>query len=98
MLRMVYPGRQVECNKSSQHKLDYKMKRVNDEKRETKKEEENITQNDKKTKREAQECDFKIHEHNSNDTEHELNKEDTEIEKEKNAEPKNNKENYPNQR
>ena len=45
-----------------------------------------------------QECDFKIPEHNRNDEEHEQSKENTEIETKKNAEPENNKGNYPSQR
>ena len=58
----------------------------------------NITQNDKKTKNETQEYDFKINEDDRNEQGYEQNKENTEIEKEKNAEPKSNKENHPNQR
>ena len=54
-------------------------------------EEENITQDDRKTENETQECEFKFHVHDRNDEKHEQNKEDTEIENEKNAEPKNNK-------
>ena len=38
MLRKVYPGRQVECNNSSRHKIDHKRKGVNDDKRETQEE------------------------------------------------------------
>ena len=92
MLRKAYPGRQVECINSSQHKIDHKIKGVNDDNGESQ-EEENITQDDRKTENEAQECDFKIHEHNRNgDEEHEKHKKDTEIKKEKNAEPENNKE------
>ena len=92
MLRKAYPGRQVECINSSQHKIDHKIKGVNDDNGESQ-EEENITQDDRKTENEAQECDFKIHEHNRNgDEEHEKHKKDTEIKKEENAEPENNKE------
>ena len=47
MLREVYPG---ECKNSSQHKIDNKIKGVNDDNGETQ-EEENITQDDNKTKR-----------------------------------------------
>ena len=46
MLRKVYPGRQVECNNSSQHKIDHKTKGVNDDKRETQ-EEGNIAQDNR---------------------------------------------------
>ena len=42
ILRKVYPGRQVECNNNSQHKIDNKIKGLNDENGETQ-EEENIT-------------------------------------------------------
>ena len=91
MLRKVCPGRQVECKNSSQHKIDHKIKGLNDGNGETQ-EEENITQNDRKTGNEIQECDFRIHEHNRNDEEHEQNKEDNEIKREKKAEPENNKE------
>ena len=87
----VYPGRQVECNNSSRHKIDHKIKGVNDDKRETQ-EEGNIVQDNKQTENETQESDFKIHEHNRNDEEHEQIKEDTGIEKEENREPENNKE------
>ena len=52
----------------------------------------NITQGDRKTENETQECDFKIHEHNGNEEEHEQSKQDNEVEKEKNAEPEINKE------
>ena len=86
MLRKVYPGRQVQCDNSSQDKIDHKIKGVNDDNGETQ-EEGNITRDDRKTENETQECDFKIHEHNRNDEEHEQIKEDTGIEKEKNAEP-----------
>ena len=79
ILRKVYPVRQVECNKGSQLKIDQKIKGINDDKGETQKEEENITQNDRKTENETHEFDFRIHEHNRNDEEHEQNKEDTEI-------------------
>ena len=83
MLRKVYPGRQVECINSSQHKIEHKIIGVNDDNGETQ-EEENITQGDRKTSNEIQKCDFKIHEHNRNDDEeHEQKKKDTEIEKEK---------------
>ena len=91
MLRKVYPGKQVECNNSSRHKIDHKIKGVNDGKRETQ-EEGNIAQDNRQTDNETQECDFKIHEHNRNDEEHEQIKEDTGIEKEENREPENNKE------
>ena len=30
MLRKIYPGRQVECSNSSQHKINHKQKGVND--------------------------------------------------------------------
>ena len=56
------------------------------------KEEENVTQDDRKAENESQECDFKIHEHKRNDEEHEQIKESTRIEKEKVAEPENNNE------
>ena len=56
------------------------------------KEEENVTQDNKKAENEAQECDFKIREHNRNDEEHKQIKESTGIEKEKVAEPENNNE------
>ena len=83
MLRKVYPGRQVECINSSQHKIEHKIIGVNDDNGETQ-EEENITHGDRKTSNEIQKCDFKIHEHNRNDDEeHEQKKKDTEIEKEK---------------
>ena len=91
MLGKVYQSRQVECNNSSQHKIDYKIKGVNNDSGETQ-EEENMTQDDRKTENETQQCEFKIHVHNRNDEKHEQNKEDTEIENEKNAEPENNKE------
>ena len=51
------------------------------------KEEENVTQDDRKAENETQECDFKIHEHNRYDEEHEQIKESTRIEKEKVEEP-----------
>ena len=70
MLRKVYPGRQVECNNSSQHKIDHTTKGVNDENRKTQ-EEENITLDDRKTENERHECEFKIHEHSKSDEEHE---------------------------
>ena len=89
MLRKVYPRRQGECNNSSQHKIDHKIKGVNDDNGETQ-EEGNITQDDRRTENEAQECYFKIHEHNRNDEEHEQIKEYTGIEKERNAEPEDN--------
>ena len=91
MLRKVYPGRQVECNKSSRHKIDHKIKGVNDDKRETQ-EEGNIAQDNRQTENKTQECDFKIHEHNRIDEEHEQIKEDTGIEKEENREPESNSE------
>ena len=56
------------------------------------KDEENVTQDDRKAENETQECDFKIHEHNRNDEEHKQFKESTRIEKEKVAEPENNNE------
>ena len=89
MLGKVYPSRQGECNNSSQHKIDHKIKGVNDDNGETQ-EEGNITQDDRKTENETQECYFKIHEYNRNDEEHEQIKEYTGIEKEKNAEPEDN--------
>ena len=70
MLSKVYLGRQVECNNSSQHKIDKKIKGLDDGNRETQ-EEESITQDDRKTENKAQQRDFKIHEHNRNDEEHE---------------------------
>ena len=81
ILRKVYPGRQVACNNSSQHKIDHKIKGVNDDNGETQ-EEQNITQDDKKTEDETQEYDFKIHKHNRNDEEHEQFKVNTGTEKE----------------
>ena len=45
------------------------------------KEEENVTQDDRKAENETQEYDFKIHEHNGNDEEHEQIKQSTRIEK-----------------
>ena len=42
MLNKVYLGRQVECNNSSQHKIDKKIKGVNDDNGETQ-EKESIT-------------------------------------------------------
>ena len=90
MLRKVYPGRQIECSNSSQHKIDHKIKGVNDPNGETQ-EEENATQDDRKAENETQECEVKIHEHSRNDEEHEHIMEDTGIEKEKIAEPENNK-------
>ena len=57
ILRKIYPGRQVECIKSSQHKIDHKIKVVNDDNEETQ-EEKNITQVDGKTENVTQECDF----------------------------------------
>ena len=90
MLRKVYPGRQVECNNSSRHKIDHKIKGVNDDKRETQ-EEGNIAQDNRQTENETQECDFKIHEHNRNDDEHEQIR-DTGIEREENRELENKKE------
>ena len=98
MLRKVFPGEQVGCNNSSQHKIDHKIKGLNDGNRGTQKEEENITQDGRKTENETQESDFKIHELNRNDENHEQKKEDTQIEKQKNAESQINKENHPNQR
>ena len=87
MLRKIYPGRQVECINSSQHKIDHKIKGVNDDNGETQ-EKENITQDDTKTENETQEYDFKIHEYNRiDDEEHEQNKKGIEIEKEKNVKP-----------
>ena len=68
MLRKIYPVRQVEFINSSQHKIDHIIKAVNDDNGETQ-EEENITQDDRKTEIQTQECDFKIHEHNKNDDE-----------------------------
>ena len=83
MLRKVYPGEQVECNNSSQHKIDHKIKGLNNDNRKIQKEEENITQGDRKRENETKESDFKIHERNRNDDEHEPTKEDTEIENRK---------------
>ena len=68
MLRKIYSGRQVECSNSSHHKIDHKIKGVNDDIRETQ-EKENITQDYRKTENETQECEFKIHEINRNDEE-----------------------------
>ena len=48
MLRKIYPVRQVEFINSSQHKIDHIIKAVNDDDGETQ-EEENITQDDRKT-------------------------------------------------
>ena len=48
MLRKVYPGEQVKCNNSSQHKIDHKIKGLNNDNRKIQKEEENITQGDRK--------------------------------------------------
>ena len=90
MLRKVYPGRQIECNNSSQHKIDHKIKEVNDDNGEIQ-EEETITQDYREKENETQECDFKIYKHNRNGEEHEKIKEDTGIEKEQNVEPDNNK-------
>ena len=70
MLRKVYPGRQIECNNSSQNGIDHKIKGVNDHNGETQAE-ENVTQIDRKAENETQEFDFKIHKHNRNDEEHE---------------------------
>ena len=78
MLIKIYPGRQIERNNSIQHKIDHKIKWVKGDNVETQ-EEENITQDDRKTENETQECDVKIHEHNSNDEEHEQNKEENEM-------------------
>ena len=72
MLRKLYPGRQEECNNGSQHKIDHKIKRVNDHDGETQK--ENVTEDDRKAENETQECGFKIHEHHRNDGEHEQTK------------------------
>ena len=85
MLRKVYPGRQMECSNSSQHKIDHKIKGINDHSRETQ-EKENVTQDDRKAENETQECDFKIHKHNRNVEEYDQIKEDTGIEKEKDKE------------
>ena len=90
MLRKVCLGRQVECYNSSQHRIDHKIKGVNDHIVQTQ-EKENVTQDDRKAENETQECDFKIREHSRNDEEHEQIKEDTEIENKKIAEPENNK-------
>ena len=91
ILRKVYPGRQAECNNSSQDKIHQKIREVNYENGETQ-EEEKITQDDRKTENETQECDFKVYGYNRNDEEHEKNKQDNEIGKEENAEIVNNKE------
>ena len=80
MPRRVYPGRQMQCSNSSQHKIDHKIKGVNDHNGETQ-EEENVTQDDRKAENETQEYDFKIHEHNGNDEEHGQIKQSTRIEK-----------------
>ena len=56
------------------------------------KEEENVTQDDRKAENETQEYDFKIHEHNRNDEEHEKINESTRIGKEIVVEPENNNE------
>ena len=40
--KKVYPGRQIECSNSSQHKIDHKIKGVNDHNGVTQ-EEENVT-------------------------------------------------------
>ena len=53
MLRRVFPGEQVGCNNSSQHKIDHKIKGLNDGNRGTQKEEENITQDGRKTENET---------------------------------------------
>ena len=47
MLRKLYPGRQEECKNSSQHKIDHKIKEVNDHNGEIQ-EKENVTQHDRK--------------------------------------------------
>ena len=78
MIRNLYPGRQVECKNSIQHKTDHKIKGVNDHNGETQ-EEENVTQDDRKAENETQECDFKIHKHNRNDEKYEQIKQDTGI-------------------
>ena len=91
LLRKVYPGRQIECNNSSQQEMNHKTKGVNDHNGKTQ-EEENITQDDRKAEKGTQECDFKIREHNSNDEKHEQIKNDAGIEKDKIAEPEYNKE------
>ena len=57
ILRKVYPGRQVECNVSSQHKVDHKMKGVKDDNGETP-EEEKITQDDRKIENEKRNVTF----------------------------------------
>ena len=92
MLKKLYSGRQVECINSSKHKTNHRIKGVNDDNGEPH-EEDNVTQDDRETENETQECDFKIHEHNRNDDEeHKQNKKDTEIKKEKNIKPENSKE------
>ena len=82
MLSKVYSGRQVERNNSSQHKIDHRIKGVNDHNGETQ-EEENFTQDDRKTENKTQECDFKIHEHNRNDEEMNKLKRSLELKKRK---------------
>ena len=53
MLKKIYSGRQLECSNSNQRKIDHKIKGVNDDNGETQKEEENITQDDRKTEHET---------------------------------------------
>ena len=48
ILRKVDPGRQVECKIKGQHKINCKIKRVNDDNGKTR-EEENMTQDYRKT-------------------------------------------------
>ena len=84
MLRKVYQD-------NSRHKIDHKIKGVNDDNKRETQEEGNTAQDNRQTENETQKCDFKIHEHNRNDEEHEQIKEVTGIEKEKNREPENNK-------
>ena len=64
------------------------MKGINDENGKNR-EEENITQNERKAKIKTEKWEFKIDQHNGRDEEDEQIKEDTGNEKEKNAEPEN---------
>ena len=58
ILRKVYLGRQIEFNIRSQQKIDENGKN---------REEENITQNDRKAEIKTEECELKIDEHNGKD-------------------------------
>ena len=53
LLRKVYPGRQIECNNSSQQEMNHKIKGVNDHHGKTE-EEENVTQDDMKAEKVTQ--------------------------------------------